>query len=37
VLHRPGFDQAKRYLELASQQWDDALARLKQYVEPNNH
>lgn len=37
VLHRPGFDHARHYLELASQQWDDALARLKQYVEPNNH
>lgn len=37
VLHRPGFDQAKHYLKLASQQWDDALARLKQSVEANNH
>ena len=37
VLHRPGFYQAKHYLEQASQQWDDALTRLKQYVEPNNH
>jgi DNA-binding transcriptional ArsR family regulator len=33
TLHRPRLSQASRYLELISTQWDDALGRLRAFVE----
>jgi DNA-binding transcriptional ArsR family regulator len=32
-LNRQRFAQARRYLDLISKQWDDALGRLREFVE----
>jgi DNA-binding transcriptional ArsR family regulator len=32
-LHRPRLEDARHYLDLISKQWDQALSRLRQFVE----
>ena len=32
-IERPRLDDARRYLDIISLQWDDALDRLRQFVE----
>ena len=33
ALHKPRFEEARQYLDLISKQWDDALDRLRDFVE----